>query len=55
MTTAYDVSTCSFDSVRYVDTDVLQNGTTAGDRAKANRNKIIKPSRKQISRSKKST
>ena len=47
LTTAYDVSTCSFDSVRYVDTDVLQNGTTAGDRAKANRNHLkgiaIKP------------
>ena len=47
LTTAYDVSTCSFDSVRYVDTDVLQNGTTAGDRDKANKNHLkgiaIKP------------
>ena len=47
LTTAYDVSTCSFDSVRYVDTDVLQNGTTAGDRSSANKNHLsgiaIKP------------
>ena len=47
LTTAYDVSTCSFDSVRYVDTDVLQDGTTAGDREYANKNHLkgiaIKP------------
>ena len=47
LTTAYDVSTCSFDSVRYVDTDVLQDGTTAGDRGNSNKNHLkgiaIKP------------
>ncbi len=47
LTTAYDVSTCSFDSVRYVDTDALQDGTTAGDRANANKHYLsgitIKP------------
>ena len=47
LTTAYDVSTCSFVSVRYVDTDVLQDGTTAGDRGNSNKNHLkgiaIKP------------
>ena len=33
LTIAYDVSTCSYDSVRYVDTDALQDGTNAGNRA----------------------
>ena len=47
LTTAYDVSTCSYDSVKYVDTDALQDGTTAGDRAVANKHYLsgiaIKP------------
>ncbi len=53
LTTAYDVSTCSYDSVKYVDTDVLQDGATALDgttdldRAAANKHHLsgiaIKP------------
>ena len=47
LTTAYDVSTCSYDSVRYVDTDALQIGTTAGDRGEEKKNYLsgiaIKP------------
>ena len=53
LTTAYDVSTCSYDSVKYVDTDALQDGatdldgTTNLDRAAANKHYLsgiaIKP------------
>ena len=53
LTTAYDVSTCSYDSVKYVDTDALQDGatdldgTTNLDRVAANKHYLsgiaIKP------------
>ena len=38
LTTAYDISTCTYHSDVNIDTDALQNGTNIGDRSTGNKN-----------------
>ena len=40
LTTAYDISTCTYHSDVNVDTDALQNGTNIGDRSTGNNNNL---------------
>ena len=40
LTTAYDISTCTYHSDVNIDTDALQNGTNIGDRSTGNKNNL---------------